>query len=75
MNLALFEKLYVDDDKVTDADFNPPFDELLAARDAANGSTASTSRSSATRTDIPVGEGMKGCRSATPLARFFWAMV
>ena len=34
MNLALFEKLYVDDDKVTDADFNPPFDELLAARDA-----------------------------------------
>jgi hypothetical protein len=32
MNQAVFEKLYVIEDSVTEAVFNPPFDELLQAR-------------------------------------------
>ena len=34
MNLAIIEKLYVHEDEVDGAIFRPPFDELLAARDA-----------------------------------------
>lgn len=33
-NQAIFEKLYVFDGQVSQATFNPPFDELLGARDA-----------------------------------------
>ena len=33
MNLAIFDKLYVFDDTVDEAVFNPPFDDLLAIRD------------------------------------------
>ena len=35
MNLAIFEKLYIFDDGITDAVFKPPFDELMLVRDAA----------------------------------------
>ncbi len=35
MNQAIFEKLYVHQDRIGDAAFRPPFDELLMARDAA----------------------------------------
>ncbi len=36
MNQAIYERLYVLDDTISDAAFNPPFDELLEARDAAS---------------------------------------
>ncbi len=35
MNLAIFEKLYIFDDGITDAVFKPPFDDLMPVRDAA----------------------------------------
>ena len=34
MNQAIFEKLYIFDDRISDAVFKAPFDELLLARDA-----------------------------------------
>ncbi len=34
MNQAIFEKLYVIEDTITDAVFNAPFDELIQAKDA-----------------------------------------
>jgi hypothetical protein len=34
MNHAVYEKLYVFEDTVTDATFNPPFNDLLALRDS-----------------------------------------
>ena len=52
MNQALFEKLYVDE-SVADALFNPPFDELLEARDT----TTATVHRSGSLTDIVLGQG------------------
>jgi hypothetical protein len=34
LNQAIFEKLYVYEDKVTDVVFNPPFDDLMRVREA-----------------------------------------
>ena len=36
LNQAIFDRLYVFDEEITEATYHTPFDELLAARDAAN---------------------------------------
>jgi hypothetical protein len=36
LNQAVFDKIYVIDENVTEATFNPPFDELMLARQAAH---------------------------------------
>jgi len=50
LNQAIFERLYVYEDRITDAILNPPFDELLRVRDAHEMATRRQQKSPAANT-------------------------
>src|SRR5207253_7346450 len=69
MNQAIFEKLYVTEDNITDAKVHPPFDQLMEAR-----KEYESRRRQPTRQDHPRSHGrpQQGSQSRQPRRRCFW---